>query len=490
MASSKMSDYIKPSDRQKEAFKHIGQGGMVFYGGARGGGKSWLAFASAMYTAISNPGITVTIVRETYPELYDVFISKQNILFPPSIFQYNYRERYKELAFTNGSRIIYRAIDSIKNAKKMQGAEAQYLIIDEAPNIPLSILRLLWGSVRKSKRLPDFKPTVLMTGNPGGVSDYWFKTHYIDLDMTQWEPNEIHQADRFIFIPAKVQDNIYIDQEAYINNLLLQGEDKRRAWLEGDWNVFEGQFFTEWNPEVHIVAPFNIPDHWMRVVGFDLGYTAEHPTVGEWITQDPDTLDLYVYKEYAAYGVVEQYVTDISEMRDYNEDFIIFGDPSMFDNSRKNQFQDVSPAQMFLNNGLAIVPANNDRINGWRMLKQWLHWTPKRPPKLRIFDTCTQLIKTIPTLKYNTTMRTDLKREDLDTRMADDAVDALRYGIISAFGFPVVEGMEDIHPDLQKIVKAELTLPNSNKPHPLYNEAASAKKIFGNKPRKSYYANY
>jgi hypothetical protein len=145
---------------------------------------------------------------------------------------------------------------------------------------------------------------------------------------------------------------------------------------------------------------------------------------------------------------------------------------------------------MFLREGLPIVPANNDRINGWRMLKQWLHWTPTRNPKLRIMEDCTYLIQTTPTLKYTNAVRTDIRREDLDTRMADDAVDALRYAVISAFGYPSIEGLDGLSPDLQYIVEQESSYKLMYKPKTPFDENAVLEHSFKSSMKKSYYAQY
>lgn len=439
-----ITDYIKPHAVQADAFRHIGNGKIIFYGGARGGGKSWLSLAAAMTSSLQHPGLSTTVIRKTYPELQDVFLSKLERLFPSKVFKYKYIDRHKTCQFTNGSIIKFRAIDGVRDAEKAQGTETQFLVIDEAPNFPLDVIKLLMGSVRNA-HIPTFKETILMTGNPGGLSDRFFKTHFVQLDFTNWTQYEKERFDMFVFVPAKVYDNPHIDQKAYIDKLMLQGETKRKAWLDGDWNTFEGQFFDEWEGEKHVVEPFDIPKEWRRVVGFDLGYTEAHPSVAVFIAQNPVTLDLYAYREYVSWGVVEKYVEDFKmHYKTEEANTIVFADPSMFDTSRRSHWSDESPAQMFMREGFPFVAANNDRINGWRMLKQWLHWTPLRPPKLRFFDTCRYLLQTLPSLQYTTSARTDVRREDLDTRAADDAADALRYAVVSGFGYPSIGYMEGL----------------------------------------------
>ena len=430
-----ISDYIKPEPKQKQAIKLIGSGKRIFYGGARGGGKTAASLMGAVLASIQYPGLKTVCMRETYPELNDAFIKDLEYTYPPEIFKYKYRDKDRSATFTNGSRIMFRACDSIKAARKVQGTEFHLLIIDEAPNIPEAIIQRFLGSLRNA-RVSGFVPTLFMTGNPGGISDLYFKTRFINPDYKYWRPQELKYKDNYVFISAKVSDNPYVNPE-YIEYLETLPENLRKAWLDGDWNVFEGQFFEEWNPLVHAIEPFEIPEHWHRAAGFDLGYTKEHPSVCLWGAQHPDTGEVFIYQEYASYSVVEQYALDIALRMSYEPLMMIHADPSMFNSTIKMKHGDESPGMIFLKNELPITAANNERVNGWRIIKQWMHWTKKKPPKLRIFNTCRGLIETIPILKYN--LRNIIKVEDLDTKQRDDYVDALRYLMVSAFQYPTNE---------------------------------------------------
>jgi hypothetical protein len=45
-------------------------------------------------------------------------------------------------------------------------------------------------------------------------------------------------------------------QPQYYQLLQALPEKERRAFLEGDWNVFDGQFFTEFREDLHVIQPF------------------------------------------------------------------------------------------------------------------------------------------------------------------------------------------------------------------------------------------
>ncbi len=428
----KLSDYMSPTAVQKQAMDLLGTGSYIFYGGARGGGKSWMALAAAVRCAISYPGLNVVIIRKTYSEIEELFINELISRYPPDVFGYVFKVKQKVAVFDNGSRITFRSLETKNDAQKIQGLEYQLMIIDEAPNFPEHLLKLLFASCRSAKNI-NFKATVLMTGNPGGISHLWFKTHFVDRDYTQWSAEELEQKEYFKFIPARIYDNPYLDREQYIRALKLQDPGILEAWLNGDWSVYAGQFFDSWSDDVHVIEPFKIPRTWNFAAGLDLGYT-DHPTVCLWGAQDPDTGNVYIFQEYTAMGVAEQYIDDIKPIYDQLPQHIIWADPSIWGESKMKNYLEESVANMFIRRGLPVMPASNSRVNGWRIVKQWLFHTPNKPPKLHIFNICTTLIDTLPILQY--TQRSGTNREDLDTTGPDDAADALRYMLVSGFGYP------------------------------------------------------
>lgn len=399
--------------------------------------NSWLALAAAVYVAKKYPGIQIGMMRHTFNELEEVFINKLLANYPDNVWGYKYRDKQHTATFSNKSRIIFRSCETEKDARKAQGVEYQFLVIDEAVNFMPELIQRLLGSCRNA-HVKNFKPTVLMTGNPGGMSDQWFIDHFVNPNYSKWEPGELDMVEDYVFIPAKVGDNPSVDSD-YIRKLSSLPEHLRRAWLDGDWGVFDGKFFEAWDQEVHVIAERDIPKTWHICAGFDLGYTKQHPTVCLWGAQNPDTGDIIVFDEYVGVGAVETHVRPVAEINAIHGDPLIYADPSMWNKSTKLRESDSCPADMFAMSGVPFLPANNERINGWRMIKSWLNHTVRRPSKLYVTERCTQLITTIGTLRYSKGLG---RGEDLDTKMADDAADALRYMIISGFGSPLESDIE------------------------------------------------
>ena len=82
------------------------------------------------------------------------------------------------------------------------------------------------------------------------------------------------------FIPAKLADNPYLAKDGIYEQMLMSLPPiQRKQLLEGNWDVNEGAAFTEFDPDIHIVAPFSIPITWERIKGIDYGYASESASI-------------------------------------------------------------------------------------------------------------------------------------------------------------------------------------------------------------------
>jgi hypothetical protein len=207
------------------------------------------------------------------------------------------------------------------------------------------------------------------------------------------------------FVPAKVSDNRHIDP-GYIFNLGNLRETERKRYLEGDWDLFEGQYFTEWNRDVHVVQPFEIPKGWPRIRAIDYGFAA--PFACLWLAFDQDG-NAYAYRE--AYEKQLTATEQAKLIRKLSEgeaiDYTIC-DPSMFNKTGSG----LAIATMYREAGVNVRPAMNARVDGWNRVRDYL----RGEPYLRVFSTCTNLLDELPNLVYD-----KHKTEDVDTTGADHA---------------------------------------------------------------------
>ena len=235
-------------------------------------------------------------------------------------------------------------------------------------------------------------------------------------------------------IQATVYDNEYLMKHSpdYVRALENLPEDRKRAMLYGDWNVFEGQYFPEFRAGVHTCAPFTIPDHWIRYRFFDYGFDM---FAAYWAAMD-ETGTAYVYREvYEGKDKVDQYgnpgegltiaqaAERLNRLTPRNEEiFCTFAPPDMWNRQRDTGR---SAAEIFAAYGVPLYKVSNDRVQGWWELKDWLKVrTETEKPRIVIFETCANLIRTLPLCQHDEKNPDDVAK---DPHEVTHAPDALRY---------------------------------------------------------------
>lgn len=286
-----INDVIKPTFRQRDFLKTVLSNVYTLYGGAAGGGKSYILRWTLVYLLVrwykttKIKGIRVGLFCEDYPSLQDRHLSKIRLEFP--VWLGRYKESTHELTLSpqlGGGVICFRNLD---NPSKYLSSEFAAIAIDE---LTLNV-QGVFDFLRMRLRWPGIENTKFIAGtNPGGIGHGWVKNLFIDMKL----PPELEAyRNKIAFVRAKVTDNPHLPQ-SYIDNLNTLPEALRRAYLEGDWDIFEGQVFTEWRKELHVCEPFEIPASWSRFRSLDWGYSKPYSI--HWYAVDHDGV-LYVYRE-------------------------------------------------------------------------------------------------------------------------------------------------------------------------------------------------
>ena len=228
------------------------------------------------------------------------------------------------------------------------------------------------------------------------------------------------------FISAKLQDNPYLMQtDDYMVMLSSLPDVQRKQFLEGDWEAFEGSAFPEFNRDIHVIQPFEIPRNWIKFRACDWGYSS--PACCLWIAIDHDNY-LYVYRElYTTKTTADIFARKVLEL-EYGE-HMHYG---VLDSSTWAKRGDVGPsiAETMIAEGCRWRPSDRSpksRVNGKLELHKRLYVDPDiQYPGIFVFSNCVNLIRTLPLLP------TDKNNpEDVDTHAEDHAYDALRYGVMS-----------------------------------------------------------
>ena len=402
----------EPNEKQKLFFKARER--FVAYGGARGGGKSWAVRKKAVLLCLRYAGLRVMILRRTFPELYKNHIEP---LTADTFGMAAYTDKTKDLKFSNRSVIHFDYCDSERDVNHFQGQEYDVIFVDEATHFTESQMAAVRATLRGAN---DFPKRMYFTCNPGGVGHQWVKRLFIDREYREGEdPAE------YVFIPARVEDNAALMQSdpEYERELRRLPEDLRRAWLEGDWNVFAGQYFTEWRDTVHVVEPFAAPGHWRRYFTMDYGLDM---LAGYWIAVDEEGF-AYVYREiYRANLIVSEAARLIRRSTPAEERIDVWLAPPDMWNRRQDTGRSV--AELFAGEGIYLTAARNDREAGWMDLKEWLKPVRgedgKERARLRVFRGCENLIRCMPALQYDPVRQNDAGKEPHEYTHGPDA---LRY---------------------------------------------------------------
>lgn len=399
-----------PNDKQKLFFTATAR--HIAYGGARGGGKSWAMRRKFVLLALRYNNLRLLLLRRTLPEL------RENHILPliaeiGKIAKYNDTE--KAFLFPNGSRIKLGYCDAEKDVYQYQGQEYDVIGLEEATHFTETQKDFL-STCNRSTRA-DFKPRMYYTANPGNVGHQWFKRLFIDRDYRGKE-----KAEDYVFIPARVHDNkaLMDTNPEYLEVLENLPEELRKAHLEGDWDVFAGQYFTEFNRDVHAIEQFNIPTEWKRYITLDYGLDM---LACYWIAVDFNNKAV-IYKELYKHGlVISDAAQAIKDMCIDGEEPVVIAPPDLWN---RRQETGKSAAELFFDNGVTLSKANNNRIQGWYNLKEWLKvYTDEQgipTARLRIFKNCHNLIRCLPQLQYDEHNPNDVANEPHELTHGPDAI--------------------------------------------------------------------
>lgn len=404
-----------PSERQKIFFEATARN--IAYGGARGGGKSWAMRRKFVLLAMAYDNLRLLLMRRTYNELNENHIVP--LLRELGTFV-KYNREQKVIKFPNGSRIKLGYCDNEADVYQYQGQEYDVIGLEEATQFTET--QMLYISTCNRSTREDFSPRMYFTCNPGGVGHDWVKRLFIDRKYKNAELPE-----DYVFIPAKLTDNSVLMERnpQYAQVLMNLPEHLRRAYLDGDWDAMEGQFFDEFSREKHVCPPFKIPDWWKRFRAMDWGY--RDPCCVLWFAVAPDGR-IYVYDElYITKTIASKVAKMVKEKSIGSKVSYTCASPDAWaKRGATDGIEGVSVEQVFAKAGVPLLKADNSRIVGWQRVREFLQNENGERPMLQIFDNCKNLIRTLPLLTYDKTTH-----EDVSDRCEDHAAEALRYGLMS-----------------------------------------------------------
>ena len=400
----------------------------AFYGGAAGGGKSDFLLMDYVKGIGYGAGWKGVLFRKSYPELEE--LESRSLELYPRIGGV-YKQSKHIWTFPGGATLKMRYLEKNLQVHVYQGHQYTWIGWDEltlwADDYCYQYLK---SRNRSAEGLPCY---IRAAGNPGGPGHAWVKFAFIDETL----PNTIVQDAEGLtkaFIPASVYDNHILvkNDEKYLSRLKGLPSDLRRALLDGDWDVFSGQVFSEFKRSRHVVTPFQMDPGWKRFACMDWGYTKPF-SIG-WYAVTPDGRAIR-YREY--YGCEKDKMNTglklgaekvakrawlMSVAEGCSE---MVADPAIW--SRQDDAPTI--AQKFEAAGWTMIKANNDRVTGLNQMHDLMQEEAEDGrPRLLVFSTNMHFLRTIPALTYSLT-----RVEDVNTDQEDHIYDETRYAMMSKF---------------------------------------------------------
>lgn len=442
--------------RQKAALYSPAE--QTLYGGAAGGGKSYLLRAAAITWCLAIPGFVFYLFRRTYGDLranhFEGYMNFYEMLAPlVNAGQCVITE--KQIRFSTGSKIVLAHLGNPKDLLKYQGRQIHGLGLDEATHFTEEEVRYLFGRMRLGglklpKDCPWTFPRAILATNPGGRGHLWAKEWFVEnKPFRVIRSSKKNGSKTRVFIPSLLQHNPTMAETdpEYKSSLEGLGDPVLvRAMLDGDWDIAPGAMFGDvFRKHLHVCKPFPIPADWKIWLGADDGYGS--PAACYALTQDPNRKTVYVIGEvfgtkmlpeaYAARikkmcanimrrrwdGAVNNWVDELNGP----ENFPGHLDAAAWSDTGNNS---IPRGAQLVKAGVRFKPAetwNGSRRHGCQNMHRMLATNPSDPagrPGLIFFDTCVEAIKRIPIMPKD---KDD--PEDVDTKCDDHCYDGVRYGL-------------------------------------------------------------
>lgn len=417
----------------------------VLYGGAGGGGKTDALLAQGVGLCLAAPGVKVLLLRRTFPEIEQEILPRLRQRIPRAVARYNTSSH--TFTFYNGSVFRLGYLEKADDVYRYSGAEYQLILWDELTAFDRrqyvflrSRLRAS-GAVAAALRRLGTRPRMMGATNPGGRGHGWVKRMFVDPagpEVTHLDTDGLTR----VYIPAKASDNSHLDHAEYEKQLLSLDPVLRRAMRDGDWNILEGTRFPQFRRAVHTIRPAQLPlplVGYPRAVGVDYGMS--NPFAALWGCLMGDTVVVYreLYRKELTASQQAQLIvaSEAPGERLPSRPIPVALDPSTWARNAEHLGRgmgDQAPEGSIAWNyqrllGGAVRKAHNDRLSGWALVDQGLAVRDNGLPGLLIYDTCTELIRTI-----EEQMRDKNHPEDVDTKGEDHLPDALRYLLYQLVG--------------------------------------------------------
>lgn len=422
---------------------------IIGYGGSAGGGKTDALLEIGHISALHYKKLNVGYFRREFPQLEGPggAIMRSMELFAGTG---KYNEQKHKWSFLTGSILQFCHCKDAKDVYNYQSQQFDVLLIDEVTQFEREMVKYLLTRNRATVSYESFKPFAAFGTNPGNIGHQYFKDEFVTIgepEKVHTFINEVNHPETHIFIPSKLEDNqILVDRDPGYVNRVGNTELNKKILLEGSWDIFAGQAFTELSRDIHIVNDFGIPPHWNVFGAYDQGFN--HPFSFGVFANDQDGNTYLISRVTSRLKRVDEIAQLMGEACKVvggvdRLDYIVAG----WDCWLRGRDGGVSIAEQFLKATPRILlrKASEDRIAGSAQMRRYIAWKGKNKdkdgnitdgkPMFYIFKSCIGVYDVLARMIFDTEgpKPEDVKKVDADEngKGGDDDYDMVRYGLMS-----------------------------------------------------------
>ena len=400
----------------------------VLYGGARGGGKTDAGIVT-MTDYVYHPEYRGLVIRRNADDLSDWFDRATRMYAGFGAKGVGGRL----FRFPNGAKIRTGHLKDDQAYTKYQGHEYQKVLIEELTQIPdeKRYLQLI-SSCRST--IPELRPQIFSTTNPGGVGHGWVKSRFVD-HLPWGQPFSVKGDRPRIFIPAKVDDNpTLVDNDPeyvkFLDSLKDVDEQLYKAWRLGSWDVFSGQVFREFSRQRHVTLEldFKLSDC-KKVIGFDWGYRA--PAAVIWLAIAPPNRfgvsRVFVYRELYITGKEPEELAKLINIFTSKEktEYMVLPHDCYSRPRGGSSISEVFDKEIKTRMVQGNTMGKGARLNRVAITHKMLSEAEDGKPRMQFLPKVENTLRTLPELIYD-----ESNVEDVDTTGEDHAYDALSMALL------------------------------------------------------------
>jgi hypothetical protein len=371
-------------------------------------------------------------------------VAKGHKWFPRIFPGARYNESRYEWHWPTGEALLFRYIQKEKDYNNYHGHEYPWIGWEELTNWPTDSLYGKMKSCNRSSH-PGMPRRYRATANPYGVGHNWVKRYFVDPAPAGTIVTGDEGLER-VRIHGHWSENTYLveNDPEYIAKLKAEKDPHRRkAWLEGSWDIVSGGMFDDvWDADIHVIEPFEVPKSWTVFRSHDWG-SAKPSSTGWWAESDGTDrrfprgsliriAELYTWSGKENEG--ERLTTKRLSERILEHQAVLGRgvEPGPADLPTADDGESVRDKMANLGLTWTVPDAKQkSRVAGWERMRDMLLAAAQpipEEPGLWVFKTCRHFIRTVPTVPV--LPRDEKKPDDVDTDAEDHVADESRYAVM------------------------------------------------------------